>query len=117
MQNAAALGGLLSTLLERRSSWRNSRKKVAMSISDMCLSLSSETTETSGLQFAASILDRYRHLSEVSEPRRLELFRPLNQASGATGELVKMRENLLRLLRDNPSFARTDFDLVHLLRS
>ena len=130
-----------------------------MSISDMCLSLLSETTETSGLQLAASILDRYRHLdekgrtaffaflnddldinpqamadlatqyktnpspelfrnlSEVSESRRLELFRRLNQAPGATAELVKVRENLLRSLRDNPSFARTDHDLVHLLRS
>ena len=56
-------------------------------------------------------------LSKASEPRRKELFRRLNHAPGATAELVKMRKQLLRLLKENPSFARTDFDFIHLLRS
>ena len=56
-------------------------------------------------------------LSQASEPRRKELFRRLNHAPGATAELVKMRKQLLRLLKENPSFARTDFDFIHLLRS
>ncbi|MDB3860671.1 malonyl-CoA decarboxylase [Paracoccaceae bacterium] len=59
----------------------------------------------------------FKRLSEASEPRRKELFRRLNHAPGATADLVKMREHLLSLLRENPSYARTDFDFIHLLRS
>ena len=59
----------------------------------------------------------FKRLSEASEPRRKELFRRLNHAPGATADLVKMREQLLSLLRENPSYARTDFDFIHLLRS
>ena len=59
----------------------------------------------------------FKRLSEACEPRRKELFRRLNHAPGATADLVKMREQLLSLLRENPSYARTDFDFIHLLRS
>ena len=59
----------------------------------------------------------FKRLSEASEPRRKELFRRLNHAPGATADLVKMREQLLSALRENPSYARTDFDFIHLLRS
>jgi malonyl-CoA decarboxylase len=59
----------------------------------------------------------FKRLSEASEPRRKELFRRLNHAPGATADLVKMREQLLSLLKENPSYARTDFDFIHLLRS
>ena len=59
----------------------------------------------------------FKRLSEAAEPRRKELFRRLNHAPGATADLVKMREKLLPLLRENPSYARTDFDFIHLLRS
>ena len=59
----------------------------------------------------------FKRLSEASEPRRKELFRRLNHAPGATADLVKMREQLLSLLRESPSYARTDFDFIHLLRS
>ena len=59
----------------------------------------------------------FKWLSEASEPRRKELFRRLNHAPGATADLVKMREQLLSALRENPSYARTDFDFIHLLRS
>lgn len=59
----------------------------------------------------------FTKLSHASEPRRKELFRRLNHAPGATAELVKMRKQLLPLLKENPSFARTDFDFIHLLRS
>ena len=59
----------------------------------------------------------FKRLSEASEPRRKELFRRLNHAPGATADLVKMREQLLSLLSENPSYARTDFDFIHLLRS
>lgn len=59
----------------------------------------------------------FKALAKASEPRRQELLRRLNQAPGATGELVRMRKNLLALLPDMPELARTDHDFVHLLRS
>ncbi len=51
------------------------------------------------------------------EPRRQELFRRLNQVPGATHELVKMRQQLHRHMRDEPSLARIDVDLRHLFVS
>lgn len=56
-------------------------------------------------------------LSRACEPARHEIFRRLNQAPGATAELVNMRVDLLSCLKDSPELARTDHDLVHLLRS
>ncbi|MBL4767769.1 MAG: malonyl-CoA decarboxylase [Rhodobacteraceae bacterium] len=59
----------------------------------------------------------FKQLAHASEPRRQELFRRLNEVSGATAELVNMRADLLKLLKETPILGRTDFDLVHLLRS
>lgn len=59
----------------------------------------------------------YQELSKTAEPRRQELLRRLNQPMGATADLVAMRVDLLRLLRDHPDLKRTDTDFVHLLRS
>lgn len=56
-------------------------------------------------------------LCREAEPRRQELFRRLNQAPGATEDLVRMRLDLLRLLPDAPEFGRIDIDLQHLLGS
>lgn len=59
----------------------------------------------------------FRKLSHAAEPKRQELLRRLNQPVGATSELVSMRVDLLRLIKDHPDLARTDVDFVHLLRS
>ena len=56
-------------------------------------------------------------LSRASESKRLNLFRRLNEAQGATAEIVNMREDLLAAVERAPELARTDHDLVHLLRS
>ncbi|MBK4217138.1 malonyl-CoA decarboxylase [Paracoccus caeni] len=56
-------------------------------------------------------------LHGVSEPKRQELFRRLNLAPGGTAALVRMREELLRHLRDNPSLRRVDGDFGHLFSS
>ena len=53
----------------------------------------------------------------ASEPQRQELFRRLNRAPGATGELVNMRADLLDLKRAHSELAAVDRDLVHLLAS
>lgn len=56
-------------------------------------------------------------LHHAAEPPRQELFRRLNQAPQATAALVNMRHELLGLIRENPSFGRTDLDFSHLLSS
>lgn len=58
-----------------------------------------------------------QRLFEACEPRRQELFRRLNHASDGTYELVKMREDLLGLLRKQPELAAIDDDFDHLFGS
>ena len=58
-----------------------------------------------------------QRLFEACEPRRQELFRRLNLASDGTYELVKMREALLGLLREQPELAAIDDDFAHLFGS
>ncbi len=53
----------------------------------------------------------------ISEPRRQELLRRINRVPGATGSIVNMRSHLLKYLRQNPAFARTDLDFQHLFAS
>ncbi|MBB1491313.1 MULTISPECIES: malonyl-CoA decarboxylase [unclassified Paracoccus (in: a-proteobacteria)] len=53
----------------------------------------------------------------VAEPRRQELLRRLNLAPGGTAALVRMREELLRHLRDHPELRRVDSDFAHLFAS
>ncbi|MDJ0686054.1 MAG: malonyl-CoA decarboxylase family protein [Alphaproteobacteria bacterium] len=56
-------------------------------------------------------------LKDSVEPPRQELFRRINAAPRGTARLVKMRRNLLRLLRADKSLSPIDSDLRHLLRS
>ena len=61
--------------------------------------------------------ENFRALSLASDPKRQKLFRRLNEAPGATAEIVRLRTDLMKLQKDRPEFARTNFDLAHLLRS
>lgn len=56
-------------------------------------------------------------LFESCEPRRQELLRRLNLASGGTHELVRMREDLLALMTDHPDFKAINADFIHLFGS
>ncbi|MBW8635939.1 malonyl-CoA decarboxylase [Hoeflea sp. WL0058] len=56
-------------------------------------------------------------LLEEAEPKRQELLRRVNRAPGATGQLVRMRADLLSLLKENPEFRRADIDFDHLFAS
>lgn len=56
-------------------------------------------------------------LFEACEPRRQELFRRLNLARDGTYSLVRMREDLLGLLREHPELATIDADFAHLFGS
>lgn len=61
--------------------------------------------------------DNFADLLDASEPKRQELLRRINRVPGATGDLVKMRARLLKLLSDHPAFGRTDVDFQHLFAS
>lgn len=56
-------------------------------------------------------------LRRAAEPRWLELIRRLNLAAGATGELVRMREDLLRNLPHHPGMRALDGDFADLFRA
>jgi malonyl-CoA decarboxylase len=56
-------------------------------------------------------------LFEACEPRRQELLRRLNLRTGGTHELVKMREDMLRLMRDHEEFEPLNADFAHLFAS
>jgi len=56
-------------------------------------------------------------LHDVAEPRRQELIRRMNLAPGGTPQLVRMREDLLTVMREDPSLAPVDADFRHLFAS
>ena len=59
----------------------------------------------------------YRAFMLAAEPPRQELIRRLNRVPGATGALVRMRADLLRLAGDDPELAALDLDFRHLFAS
>ncbi|WP_412050984.1 malonyl-CoA decarboxylase [Hoeflea sp. Naph1] len=61
--------------------------------------------------------ENFANLLDASEPKRQELLRRINRVPGTTGDLVKMRARLLKLLKDHPSFGRIDVDFQHLFGS
>ncbi|MCP4769018.1 MAG: malonyl-CoA decarboxylase [Gammaproteobacteria bacterium] len=71
-------------------------------------------------------IDNYEHdpdagnlvkVTAASEPRRQELLRRINLAPGGTRRLVKMREHLLKAMRDNPELDKIDADFHHLFNA
>jgi malonyl-CoA decarboxylase len=56
-------------------------------------------------------------LSIAAEPPRQELMRRLNRAAGGTATILRMRERLLELKREEPELEAVDWDLRHLLAS
>jgi len=56
-------------------------------------------------------------LQKTVESPLQEFFRRLNMAPGATAEIVSMREDLFKLMRENPDLAVIDNDIKHLLDS
>jgi len=71
-------------------------------------------------------IDNYEHnpdagnlvkVTAASEPGRQELLRRINLAPGGTRRLVKMREHLLKAMRDNPELDKIDADFHHLFNA
>jgi malonyl-CoA decarboxylase len=59
----------------------------------------------------------YRAFATAAEPRRQELIRRLNSVPRATGVLVRMRADLLRLSNKDPQLEALDLDFRHLFVS
>lgn len=59
----------------------------------------------------------YRAFAEAAEPARQEFVRRLNRVPGATGALVKMRADLLRLGGEEAELQALDLDFRHLFAS
>lgn len=60
------------------------------------------------------------HLAKLciqAEPPRQELLRRLNRGPGGTATILRLRERLLELKRDQPELDAVDWDLHHLLSS
>lgn len=66
---------------------------------------------------AAQSKASYRAFMQAAEPPRQELIRRLNQVPGATGTLVAMRADLLRLGRGVDTLQALDVDFRHLFAS
>ncbi len=62
-------------------------------------------------------VEDYLVLYRAIEPRRQELFRRMNMAPQGTEALVRMRADLVGLLRSRPDLRVVDADLHHLLGS
>ena len=79
--------------------------------------------DAGGIVLAANAYQReptqrhYEQLRDVSAPRRQALLRRLNSVPGATERLVRMREALLPLLKEEPQLARVDLDFEHAFSS
>ncbi|MEQ8407164.1 MAG: malonyl-CoA decarboxylase [Gammaproteobacteria bacterium] len=56
-------------------------------------------------------------LSTAAEPKRIKLLRRLNQTPGATHDLVAMRTDLLKLLREHPELKAVDEDFLRVFKS
>ena len=61
--------------------------------------------------------ETFAALTAAAEPKRQELLRRLNQPMGATADIVAMRVDLRKIVKEQPELSRTDHDFVHLLRS
>ena len=59
----------------------------------------------------------YRAFATAVEPARQEMVRRLNRVPGATGALVRMRADLLRIRRGVPDLEALDLDFRHLFAS
>lgn len=58
-----------------------------------------------------------KRLTQAVEAPRLEFLRRLNLAPGATADIVQMRKDLLRFMREDAALAPVDVDFANLLSS
>ena len=62
-------------------------------------------------------LDDFKNITILSEPKWIELFKKLNTAPGATFNLVKMREALLKFVKGNEELKKIDIGFQKLFQN
>lgn len=106
------------TILTRYKSLSDEDKAAFFEFLTEALDIDPHAIEAAAIAYAnAPEAGTLARLSAAAEPPRQELLRRLNRVPGATGELVRMRLDLLRLAADHPQFERADIDFVHLFKS
>jgi malonyl-CoA decarboxylase len=109
---------LAATIFDRYGSLNDDEKVAFFKFLNDELDIDAQSLATLATTYADSqTTEAFVALSKAAEPRRQELLRRLNEPMGATSDIVAMRVDLLRILKDNPELARTDHDFDHLLRS
>ena len=61
--------------------------------------------------------ENLKSVIKFSEPKRIKIFSRLNSIDKGTNRLVKLREKLLTLLKDQPNLRRVDNDFLKLFES
>ena len=57
------------------------------------------------------------NLSNVAAGKRKELFVRLNMAPNGTSEIVNLREDLLKIIKDEPNLKSLDYDLIDIFKN
>jgi len=109
---------LAATILDRYAALEQNEKTAFFQFLNNELDIDAQQVARLATEYAKTPTPAvFQKLSTASEPKRQELFRRLNQPVGATQALVAMRVDLLARLKEDSDLARTNLDLVHLLRS
>ena len=109
---------LAGGILDRYRALTDDGKAAFFQMLNDALDIDAQALANLALHYAdAPTTEVFKHLSRAAEPKRQELLRRLNQTPGATADLVGMRADLLRVLKNAPDLERTNLDFVHLLRS
>ena len=109
---------LAATVLSRYSALAPEEKPAFFIFLNDELDINAKALEKLSVQYSVDPTPAtFKALSAAAEPKRQELLRRLNQPMGATKEIVAMRVDLLRIVKEHPDLARTDSDFVHLFRS
>jgi malonyl-CoA decarboxylase len=109
---------IASTILARYAAFDDEQKTAFFQFLNSDLDIDATTIAILATEYAAAPTpELFGNLCSIAEPKRQEFLRRLNQPVGATSELVAMRVDLLKRLKEHPDLARTNMDFVHLLRS
>jgi malonyl-CoA decarboxylase len=109
---------IASTILARYAAFDDDQKTAFFHFLNSDLDIDATTIAILATEYAAAPTpELFGNLCSIAESKRQEFLRRLNQPVGATSELVAMRVDLLKRLKEHPDLARTNMDFVHLLRS
>ncbi|MGB3278672.1 MAG: malonyl-CoA decarboxylase [Pseudorhodobacter sp.] len=105
-------------ILDRYEAMDDSQKRAFFTFLNNEMDIDTDAIISAASAYAAdgSVTNFRRLMRDVEAPRQ-ELARRLNQVPGATGRIVALRNDLLRFMKADPTLAKLDADLRHLLSS